>query len=57
MSDTKQRNQVSVRLDPRTIETIEKVAEAEARTVSNLVRLVLEDWTAGRSPRVGVDAA
>ncbi len=56
MSDTK-RNQVSVRLDPRTIETIEKVAEAEARTVSNLVRCVLSDWASGRRPRIEVEAA
>jgi hypothetical protein len=55
MSD--RRNQVSVRLDPRTIETIEKVAEAEARTVSNLVRIVLADWASGRRPRVEADAA
>ncbi len=55
MSDTK-RNQVSVRLDPRTIEMIEKVAEAEARTVSNLVRCVLSDWASGRPPRIEVAA-
>jgi hypothetical protein len=59
MSETKGRfrDQVSVRLDERTVEVIERVAEQEMRSVSGVVRVVLADWAAGRRPRVEADAA
>ena len=44
-------------MDPRTIETIEKVAEAEGRPVANLLRTVLSDWADGKTPRVQVETA
>jgi hypothetical protein len=48
----RRRDQVSVRLDERTVEVIERVAEQEMRSVSGVVRLVLSDWASGRPPRV-----
>jgi hypothetical protein len=57
MSDTTKRNQVSVRLDERTLETIERVAAAENRPVANLLRTVLSDWADGRPPRISAEAA
>ncbi len=53
----RRRDQVSVRLDERTVEVIERVAEQEMRSVSGVVRLVLSDWASGRRPRVEADAA
>jgi predicted transcriptional regulator len=37
---------VSARLDPATIEIVERVAEAERRPVSSLVRNIVSDWAA-----------
>lgn len=41
---SKQREQASVRLDPEIFETVQRVAEAERRSVSNLLRIVVSDW-------------
>jgi predicted transcriptional regulator len=35
---------VSARLDPAIIEIVERVAEAERRPVSSLVRNIVSDW-------------
>jgi predicted transcriptional regulator len=49
MSSKKQpRDQVSARLDPEVLEVVQRIAEAERRPISNLVRNVLEDWAKGR---------
>jgi predicted transcriptional regulator len=40
--------QVSVRIGPELADEIERAAEAERRTKSNLVRNVLADWAAAR---------
>ena len=52
MSNVEQRQrrgQVSARLDPAVIEVIERVAEAERRPVSSVVRNIVEDWVGARS--------
>jgi hypothetical protein len=41
--------QISVRLDPDLVATIERAAEQERRTVSNLVRNLIADWAAARA--------
>jgi predicted transcriptional regulator len=41
------RERVSARLDPEVVAVVERVAEAERRSVSSLVRNILSDWTAG----------
>jgi len=38
------RGQVSARLDPAIIEIVERVAEADRRPVSSLVRNIVTDW-------------
>ncbi len=50
---TKQQNRptrdtVSARIDPAVLEVVERVAEAERRPVSNLVRNILSDWARAR---------
>jgi len=50
---TKQQNRptrdtLSARVDPDVLEVVERVAEAERRPVSNLVRNILSDWAAAR---------
>jgi hypothetical protein len=42
------REQVSARLDPDVIEVVERVAAAERRPISNLVRNIVSDWAAMR---------
>jgi len=54
MSNTSQRarrEQIATRVDPEIVETIERVAEAERRPVSSLVRNVLTDWARDRQPQ------
>ena len=41
--------QISVRLDPELVATVERAAEQERRTVSNLVRKLILDWAAARA--------
>jgi len=41
--------QISVRLDPELVATVERAAEQERRTVSNLVRKLIIDWAATRA--------
>jgi uncharacterized protein (DUF1778 family) len=41
--------QISVRLDPDLVATIERAAVQERRTISNLVRNVIADWAAARA--------
>lgn len=49
MSSKKQaRDQVSARLDPDVMEVVQHVAEAERRSVSSVVRVVLSDWARAR---------
>jgi Ribbon-helix-helix protein, copG family len=48
MSPKRQREQVSARLDPDVLEIVERVAEAERRPISNLVRNIVSDWAASR---------
>jgi hypothetical protein len=43
------REQVSARLDPDVLEVVERVAAAERRPVSNLVRNIVADWAAARA--------
>jgi hypothetical protein len=54
---TKQQNRtrdtVSARIDPEVLEVVERVAEAERRPVSNLVRNILSDWAAARQAQHG----
>jgi predicted transcriptional regulator len=42
---------VSARLDPAIIQIVEQVAEAERRSVSSLVRNVVEDWARQQQER------
>ena len=42
------REQVSARLDPDVLEVVERIAAAERRPVSNLVRNIVSDWAAAR---------
>jgi hypothetical protein len=48
LTDQKRRDQVSVRLGPELVETVEQAAAQERRTVSNLIRCVLADWAQSR---------
>jgi hypothetical protein len=48
VTDYKRRDQVSVRLGPELVETVEQAAAQERRTVSNLIRCVLADWAQSR---------
>ncbi len=43
------RGQISARVDPAVIEVIERVAQAERRPISNVVRNVLADWASERA--------
>jgi len=51
---TRRREQISVRLDDEILTAVERAAEEERRTVSNLVRNVLADWANDRRQRVEV---
>ncbi len=46
MRERKPKDQISARLDVETIEVVERVAEAERRPVSSVIRNVLSDWAA-----------
>ena len=50
----RRREQISVRLDDEILTAVERAAEEERRTVSNLVRNVLADWANDRRQRVEV---
>ena len=45
MSDKSLR--VSVRVDPEVLRQLEETAQLERRTISNLARNILSDWTRG----------
>jgi predicted transcriptional regulator len=45
------RGSVSARLDPEVIQVVEQVAEAERRSISSLVRNVVEDWARQQQER------
>jgi metal-responsive CopG/Arc/MetJ family transcriptional regulator len=49
------RQQISVRVDDELLNEVERAAQEERRTVSNLVRNVLADWASER--RVQHEAA
>jgi len=49
MAAHKPRDQVTARVDHEVLEVVERVAEAERRPISNLVRNTLTDWAALRS--------
>jgi uncharacterized protein (DUF1778 family) len=51
------RDKVSARVDPEVRELVERVAEAERRPVSNLVRNILADWAAARQAQQQREAA
>jgi predicted transcriptional regulator len=51
------RDTVSARIDPAVLEVVERVAEAERRPVSNLVRNILSDWAAARQSQQHGEAA
>jgi hypothetical protein len=53
----RKRPTVSITLDRSVLERLERIAEAEQRPLSGLLRLVISDWSAGRRPRIEVEAA
>ncbi len=53
----RRRCQVCVSLDRQVLERLEAIAEAERRPMSQLLRVVIDDWSSGRQPRIEVDAA
>jgi hypothetical protein len=44
------RANVGVRLNPETFALVEQVARSEQRTVSNLLRIVIEEWARVQRP-------
>jgi len=53
----RRRHQVSITLDRVVLDRLERIAEAEQRSLSNLLRCVVSDWSSGREPRISVEAA
>jgi len=53
MSEKKQREQVSARLDPDLLEVVRHVAELERRPTSQLIRNIIADWAKSYSNQVG----
>jgi predicted transcriptional regulator len=43
---TNTRDVISARIGPDLRRTVERVAEAERRTPSSLIRIIVEDWAA-----------
>jgi predicted transcriptional regulator len=46
-----EQQRVSTRVDPEVIEVIKRVAEAERRPPSAVIRIALEDWAASQQNR------
>jgi predicted transcriptional regulator len=42
---------ITVRLPSATVTAIERIAEVETRTVSNVIRIAVEAWLASRSSK------
>jgi hypothetical protein len=43
--------QLSLRLPAATIDEVERLARSERRSISNLLRMAVEDWVAARRPK------
>jgi uncharacterized protein (DUF1778 family) len=54
---TQTRDRVAARVDPEVLRIVERVAEAERRPVSNLVRNILTDWARAQAGGVEKRAA
>jgi len=50
------RDMVSARIDPAVLEVVERVAEAERRPVSSVIRNIVSDWVAARQAGERVSA-
>jgi hypothetical protein len=57
MQTTQLTKQISVRLEAEVLRSVEQAAEAERRTVSNLVRNVLINWASAREAQGNLGAS